>query len=468
MSALRKSKLGLDVLLHGEQVAHMPFPASDSVGTVLGDADLGRAMALSCAWEAPLARAGMRAWLSHILPENGSEKEWRDRAQRRLASHGCDPFLLGPEQILWGNSDAEFPGAVSFRSRGHEGEALPPFSSPPQLAPVSDGQIRDMLTQAIMAARGSGPRARQSAPENLVSLSGIRPKIGLALVGDAWRAPAGGHATTHVIKVEDSQIRLPGEALVESVCQRALAFAGLRAAPTAARVFGDVQTVISKRSDRRLDAKTGRIERLHQEEWAQAAGILPSDKYDIDGAGPRWTDLAKLLRTTAPEPEQEMVALLRLLSASILLGNCDMHRKNVGLLHEGKCIALAPAYDFSSVAGLKGFSRKLAVSIFQQKDPVKVRWAHWQRFAAPCRLGLEQIQAAVLGVAEALPDAFAEAWAASATEDEAKPVVREGAEKRLQQVAKWLNARKQSFLAEMRAPGGEGRQTATPRNPSRP
>ena len=443
------SKLGIDILLHEQRLAHLPLAPSSGATCA---AHLERAGTLSCAWSGPPTREALLTWLSNILPENGREAAWRERSQRRLENHGGDPFLLGPAHLIWGNSDAEYPGALSFASCGQDGAPLPPFAAPPELLAVDDEQIGNMLLQAIMEVRRSGPRRLATGPVNAVSLSGVRPKIGLALIKGQWLAPMGGHTSTHIVKVEDDQNVLPGEALLESICQRALSYAGLPAADTHARVFGNVQAVVSKRSDRAADPRTGRIVRLHQEEWAQAACIRPSDKYDTLAGRPHWGDLAELLHTCASDPTREITALLRLLAAAVLLGHCDLHRKNIGLLHTDESIVLAPAYDVSSIAGAKGFSGRLAVGVMGQNDHVRVHWGHWRRLAAQCGLPLEQADAAVLGVAKALPDAFSEAWRASSSEDEARVDVRQAGERRLNETSRRVKARIHTLLAHKDAP----------------
>ena len=98
------------------------------------------------------------------------------------------------------------------------------------------------------------------APEG-IALSGMRGKIGLTMLDDGslGRRIRSMRSIPWIAKVEDNP-RLPGEAGIEAICQRAFAALGIDSAETASQIFDGVQTVLSQRSDRVGAPETGIVQ----------------------------------------------------------------------------------------------------------------------------------------------------------------------------------------------------------------
>ena len=64
-----------------------------------------------------------------------------------------------------------------------------------------------------------------------------------------WLMPQGKALSSHILKNESSREWLPAEAAMESYCQNILGRAGIEAAWTASRIYRDISTVVSWRSD---------------------------------------------------------------------------------------------------------------------------------------------------------------------------------------------------------------------------
>src|SRR5690606_16575688 len=98
--------------------------------------------------------------------------------------------------------------------------------------------------------------------------------------------------------------------------------------------------LLVERYDRVMDV-SGRRQRLHQEDFCQALGVVPEMKYQNEG-GPDLAQCFDLVRrATRPSAPQ----ILRLFDAAIfnaLIGNHDAHAKNFSLLYAGKAPVLAP------------------------------------------------------------------------------------------------------------------------------
>ncbi len=112
-------------------------------------------------------------------------------------------------------------------------------------------------------------------------------------------------------------------------------------------------------------------------------------------------------------PETEHDRLTRFLAATWMLAHSDLHRGNLGLLishpEDGpKQVRIAPAYDVSSAAGTN-LSSRLEFPIAHQADTTKIGMPQWVTHAKSCAIDETQTLLAVSEVAQALPDAFAQA-----------------------------------------------------------
>jgi serine/threonine-protein kinase HipA len=112
--------------------------------------------------------------------------------------------------------------------------------------------------------------------------------------------------------------------------------------------FGSQRGIAVSRYDRRLRARDqGRpsVDRLHQEDLAQAIGLNTADpnrKFQWGGELPSYARAAGVLRQDGGAVD----ALLRQAAFSYLVGNTDMHAKNTSFLrYPNGSVALSPAYD---------------------------------------------------------------------------------------------------------------------------
>ena len=208
----------------------------------------GAGARVSAAWDQVPTPESLTHWLEACLPENGSRAPYEERARARKLDHGESPLIGGPVDILWGNTDAEYPGAVRFR----RDDEVEPEETDHGYVRLADHDIGERLHEAWRIATQAGKGAERAWGERRSSLSGMRGKIGLTKAEDgAWYAAQGCALNTWIAKREDDP-KLPGEAGIESICQRTLALIGIAAARTLSRVFAGEQcvtrTAISQRS----------------------------------------------------------------------------------------------------------------------------------------------------------------------------------------------------------------------------
>lgn len=104
-----------------------------------------------------------------------------------------------------------------------------------------------------------------------------------------------------------------------------------------------------KRFDREV-LPSGEVRRVHFEEFCQAFGWEPMKKYGTD----MHTDFSRVmlaLENVSTEPARDLIQFVGRFVAFILMGNCDAHLKNWGLLYaDGRSARLAPVYDPVCVA----------------------------------------------------------------------------------------------------------------------
>ena len=364
---------------------------------------------ISAAWTEKPATRQLNCWLDGCLPENGLLGRYRTRAQSMLQAAGlaCETPKVG--EILWANADAEFAGAIRFDTERTRSTAQ--MSGYERL---TEPEIGRRLDEADRIARGLGRGTKlPDAPEG-IALSGMRGKIGLTMLEDgSWGHAYGQALNTWIAKVEDNP-RLPGEAGIEAICQRAFAVLGIDSAETASRVFDGVQTVLSRRSDRVGAPETGNVRPRHQEDMAQALGYPCALKYDAGWrTEPRWRECHRLLSARAKDPDAEHRRLTQILAATWLIGHSDLHRRNLGFLHaeDGTppSITIAPLYDVSSARGLKNIDQTLAIGIARQLGLTRIRPRVWIAHASECALDPEETIEIVRATASRMPDAVAQA-----------------------------------------------------------
>ncbi len=411
---------------------------------------------LSAAWTTPTGEE-LNRWLTALLPENGQREAWTVAASAARLEAGLTPEPRNAAEVLWGNTEAEYPGAVSF---ARDAKA-PTWSN--AYTTLTDEEIGTRLLEAAVTAAGARRGRPTTHHERRSALSGVRGKIGLTLLADDRWGAARDHTLNGWIAKRELDSRFPGEAGIEAICQRTCALVGLRSAETRARVFGDQQAVLSKRADRRWDPTTNRMVPVHQEELCQAWGWPPALKYDRGQVrGPGWQEADQVLADTATNPPTARGQLSRLLAAAIGLGHADLHRRNAGVQHDLKAaqpvIGLAPVYDVSSGSAVrKQITFDLPFGIagkhrFEEIGPIQ-----WITHARNSGQDPDVVIATVNDVFRGLPDAIASARDRARTEDE--NIDQRAVDRRVEDLLDWAARRTrgwETMLGQARAKRARG------------
>ena len=212
-------------------------------------------------------------------------------------------------------------------------------------------RFADVLAASLAGARGAEP-----------TLSGVQEKLSAAMISLPLRGKAGSGA--YLLKLEPPRLRR----LVhnEHFFMQAARESGLDVART--ELVHDAEGVpglLVERFDRARVARETHA--IHQEDACQFLERYPGDKYVVSHG-----DIAEGIGALSAAPIVELAKYLRLIAFSYLVGNGDLHAKNVSLrtrLGTG-LVELTPAYDLLST--LPYGDRTMALS-FEGRDD------HWKR-----------------------------------------------------------------------------------------
>lgn len=230
---------------------------------------------------------------------------------------------------------------------------------------ASDGRLGrwEPTTDTVVAARLRA--AGRFAPDGMESnsLAGVQPKIVLRRDGGQWFRCLDGAPSTHILKLghpADSPIAdvIDTEAASLELAREL----GLSTVDARVTRFDGVRALVVSRYDRHV-GRDGGVQRLHQEDSAQALGLDTSDlnrKFQRGKALPSLKAIAQVLRNGGAEPDK----LLSITTFNLTLGNSDAHAKNISLLrHADGTTELAPAYDVAMHAHHPTFNDVFAMDV---------------------------------------------------------------------------------------------------------
>jgi serine/threonine-protein kinase HipA len=286
------------------------------------------------------------------------------------------------------------------------------------------GILRELPTRPLLAG-DEGIR---------LSLAGAQDKVALRIEGDEISLPLGGAPSTHILKpgVE----RFAGVVFNEALCMRLAAAAGLPTAKVETRTVEGMEYLLVQRYDRAHGQVPGGepvLERLHQEDFCQAQGIVSEMKYQREG-GPSLRQCFGLLRDVSSAPVIDLALLLDAVIYNYLAGNNDADGKNFSLLYRGagaenQEIRLAPLYDLVSTIYYPELSRNMAMKIGGEYSSEKVTPKDFERLAEEAGLAKPMVKRRVPEFADTVLAALGKADIADAAAEAVAALIRERCEK---------------------------------------
>ena len=186
-----------------------------------------------------------------------------------------------------------------------------------------------------------------------LSLAGAQDKVAVRIKDGQVSVLLGGAPSTHILK--PAVERFAGVVFNEALCMKVAGAVGLPAAGVETRTADGVDFLLVERYDRyhrQVPGGEAVLERLHQEDFCQAQGIVSELKYQKEG-GPSLKQCFALLREVSSAPVIDLARLLDAVIYNSIVGNNDAHGKNFSLLYRKQEngnleIRLSPSYDIVS------------------------------------------------------------------------------------------------------------------------
>ena len=192
-----------------------------------------------------------------------------------------------------------------------------------------------------------------------LSLAGAQEKLALTKIKGEWYLPLNGAPSTHILKPARTG-SLSSLAQNEYICMKLAKSFGLSVPVVDLLKIAGKDVFVIERYDRIKDGNL--IQRLHQEDFCQALGIMSTSKYQNDG-GPGIADIFNTITKVCTVPALETQKFLRYVIFNYLMGNCDSHGKNYSLLYKNNRVELSPLYDVVSTVIYPGLTEKLSMKI---------------------------------------------------------------------------------------------------------
>lgn len=328
----------------------------------------------------PFPDSEARPFFAGLLPEGAQ------RARLEKITHVSRQNEFGMLQALGG----ECAGAVTITLN----DQLPNNTPGEQVRWLDENELAQVireLPRRPMLAGTDGLR---------LSLAGAQDKLPVVFDGHRVGLPLNGSASTHILK---PAIRtLEGSVINEAFSMQLAGAMGLPVAGTSVLSADGEQTLIVQRYDRRFGSGC-QVERIHQEDFCQALGVISESKYQNEG-GPGFSDAFELLRKATRPSALNVLTLFDYAVFNTLVGNHDAHGKNYSLLYATKGPEISPLYDVLSTMIYPELTNKMAMKVGGKYKFTEVMDRHWDRFAEECGLGKAQARKRIKELATALPE----------------------------------------------------------------
>ncbi len=314
-----------------------------------------------------------RSFFANLLPES----DLRRMIARKLGLSEQNDFAL--LEAVGG----ECAGAVSLL--------------PDDAQPVGEGSYRTLDDEALNVLIADLPKRPMLAGEQGIrlSLAGAQNKLPVLFDGQQVSLPMGTAPSSHILKPPIPQY--PDTVQNECFCMQLAHRVGLPVPPVVI-LHKQQPLYLIERYDRQRMAD-GELQRVHQEDFCQALGVPPDQKYEKEG-GPTLQQCFSLLRDTSVRPLADVRVLLQWVIFNYLIGNADAHGKNISLLLTEQGPALAPFYDLLSTAVYPGLAERLAMRIGSEDRPRWMIERRWQQFAEDVGIGFKLVRRTLVQMKE--------------------------------------------------------------------
>ncbi|MBR6021347.1 MAG: type II toxin-antitoxin system HipA family toxin [Kiritimatiellae bacterium] len=313
----------------------------------------------------PYGKRQLRPFFAGLLPEESQ----RQRIAAVLGLSESDDFAL--LEAIGG----ECAGALTILPQG-----MTPRDGPESLDPCPEDRLAEIVRALPYRPMLAGEKGLR------LSLAGAQSKLPIVFKDGAFWLPKDGTPSTHILKPELSEW-FKGIVHNEHACMTLARILGIPVAETGLAEVGGIPCLVVRRYDRATDAATGRVRRIHQEDFCQALGRPPEQKYQSDG-GPLAREIVRLLRSGwSTSPARDILAFVDLVVFNAIIGNADAHGKNYSMLYDGRTRRLAPGYDLVSTVFWPELAAVPAMKIGGSDSIHSILAGHWRKFAQEIGVG---------------------------------------------------------------------------------
>lgn len=310
--------------------------------------------------------------LSNLLPEGRRLEALRQQVKTSLDNEVALLLAVGTDLV----------GDLQFVPAG----ARPEGSSAPQV------ELDQLDTIEFARLRG--------APVS--GVPGVQDKV---KVSERMALPVRDTSlSTHLLKF--GQRELPRLVANEHACLQALAAARLEVnkAEVVVDATGEPALLVTRFDRRSTD---GIVTGLRQLDGCQAAGRYPADKYDLDTV-----EVVASLAALCSNPTVAALRLLEQVVASYLMGNGDLHAKNLSVLDRGAGLEPSPVYDVTFTHPY-GDTDTMALPICGESKVASINRATFLEAAELCGVrsaAVERVIDRLLARTEDVPERLADSW----------------------------------------------------------
>lgn len=299
----------------------------------------------------PHTRRAAERVLENLLPDNPAVREAWARTLE-VPNTGFDLLERLGEDVA---------GALTIMPEGTS-----PDAAAAPVRPASDDEIADR----ILAIR-QRPEAWMDPAhlgERRMSLAGAQGKFALARVRDQWFWSTAQFPSTHIVKPGHNDFSQVHE--LEAASLQLARHVGLSAPHAETLSILGQDAYLVERFDRTV--RDDIVRRRHMEDFAQALGLSPQDKYRIQSK-----HILQLLAHHAPDERYRFVELMVF---NTVIGNADAHGKNYSVFLD-QDVSVAPLYDALPTTVWPHLRSELAMRIAGAAHAQEVTLHHWRKLA---------------------------------------------------------------------------------------
>ena len=336
------------------------------------DSPLGRPVSLSMPLRpanAPYKGEVVRNYFENLLPDN---RETRSRIARHLKT---SPDAFG----LLREIGRDCVGALQLLPEGQTPQDIHSIQAHPMSNDAIERHLAEVPRSGIFDLGDDGPFR--------FSLAGMQEKTALLRHNGAWCRPEGSTPTTHIFKLPIGEapagIGLKTSVENEWLCVQLLREFGVPVAAAEMMRFGEQQTLVVERFDRRLSTSDWWL-RIPQEDFAQVCGVDPGRKYEEAGGPGIRAILDQLIGSSNAENDRRDFFRTQVLFW--MLPAMDGHAKNFSVFIEPRGrFRLTPRYDVLSAYPVLGtgagqlspHKMRMAMAVWRKNR--HYRWAEMRR-----------------------------------------------------------------------------------------